>query len=141
MADPFTIRIANDLSELSRLSGAVGAYLQPHGLPAKTLHVVDLALEEMVTNIVKYGFDDQAQHEIAILVDVTPDGVALQLEDDGHEFNPLEQDDPDVELDLEDRPIGGLGIFLVRRMLGAVAYERRDGRNILKMLVRREEVG
>lgn len=135
MAEPLFLHIANDLSELSRLNEAVSAYLDPYNLSVKTRHTVDLAIEEMVTNIIKYGFDDEARHELGVSVAVTESGVSVRLEDDGREFNPLAQDDPDTTRSVEDRQLGGLGIHLVRRMLDDLSYERRCGRNVLRMLV------
>jgi anti-sigma regulatory factor (Ser/Thr protein kinase) len=138
MADAFSIRIGNDLSELKRLNESVMRYLEPYEISPEGVHTTELALEEMITNIIKYGFDDPARHEIGVTVHVTESHVELRLEDDGHEFNPLEQGKPNLKNGLDHRPIGGLGIFLVRQTLDAMDYQRRDDRNILQMLVRRE---
>jgi anti-sigma regulatory factor (Ser/Thr protein kinase) len=132
----FTVR--NDLSELDWLPGAVREFLAQRGASEKTLFTVDLVLEEVVTNIIKYAYLDARSHQIAVHVELTPEQALLVVEDDGQPFNPAEATEPGVERRLEDRPIGGLGIHLVRRMVQFFEYERRGGRNHLEIRVDRE---
>jgi anti-sigma regulatory factor (Ser/Thr protein kinase) len=86
-------------------------------------------LEELVTNCIKYGYDDSAQHVIQVSVQLSESGMILVVEDDGHPFNPLEQAGPDTTLPMEKRPIGGLGIHMLRKMSDRMVYAREGGRN------------
>ena len=91
----------------------------------------------MVTNTLKFGYDDTAVHEILLRVEVLPKRLLLIIEDDGHEFNPLNAPEPDVNLPAEQRTPGGLGIHLVRKFAEDVGYERSSGRNRLTIAIRR----
>jgi anti-sigma regulatory factor (Ser/Thr protein kinase) len=94
---------------------------------------LNLAVEELFTNIVFYAYDDQEQHEIEILFEHPETGcVLITLSDDGKTFNPLENPTGDnLVKSFEEREIGGLGIHLVRKMVSHIEYKRLDGRNIL----------
>lgn len=93
-----------------------------------TLHLV---VEEIVVNIVNYAYPVGADGEVSIDVIATPSAIELSFSDCGVPFNPLEKEDPDTTLSAEERPIGGLGIFLVKQMMDSVNYRYEDGRNIL----------
>ena len=87
--------------------------------------------EEIFTNIVKYGYENNEENTIEISVLPTEKDISIVFSDKGKKFNPLEQDDPDITLSTEDRQIGGLGIFMVKQSMDKVAYEYKDGTNIL----------
>ncbi len=127
------IFIKNQVAELERVNGEVTQFLEDNRQPPKIVYTIILALEEMVTNIIKYGYDDTAEHRIDIRLQISGSQVTITLIDDGHEFNPLAQPEVDVNQPLEERGIGGLGIHLVRRTMDALDYQRRDGRNIFTM--------
>ena len=114
----------------------VNRFLEAAGIGGQAAYVANLALEELATNILKYGYDDAAVHEIRLRVEIQPPVVRLILEDDGHPFNPLDLPEPDVHLPLEARPPGGLGLHLVRKLAERLAYERRDGRNRVTVEIR-----
>ena len=136
MSDHLRITTKNDLAELGRLSGEIEVFLQRAGAGAAGIYATNLALEEMFTNIVKYGYDDTLTHEILVSLHVESDNIILVLEDDGHEFNPLTVPAPDVSLPLAKRKIGGLGIHIVRRMVENMDYRRANNRNILTLTTR-----
>jgi len=129
--------IRNDFSELAWLPNAVREFLAQRGLSERTLFTIDLVLEEVVTNILKYAYFDAESHQIAIHVALTPEQVVLVVEDDGRQFDPVQTPEPDVRQRAEDRPIGGLGLHLVRRMVQLFRYERRGVRNHLEIRVDR----
>jgi anti-sigma regulatory factor (Ser/Thr protein kinase) len=131
-----TIELRNELSELGRLARQVKELAGLWQAPEAALGDIDLALEEIVSNIIRHGYTDQGQHPIQLEFRRTPDGLVATVVDDGKPFNPLNRPDPDVTLPLEERPIGGLGIFLVRRLMDAVSYERRGGQNVLTLTKR-----
>ena len=132
-----TVALKNDLAELERLSNVVDEFGKRHGLPTTALFDLHLALDEILTNVVAYGYDDQDEHEIIVRLAFGGDGdsqrIEVEVEDDGRPFNPLETASPDVKTPVEDRPIGGLGIFLVRRVMEDLEYRRQRGKNVLVM--------
>ena len=86
-----------------------------------------------LTNIISYAYDDAAEHQIGIRVALDGDSVCLRVEDDGRAFNPLDVPSPDLGLDFAERPVGGLGVHIVRSLMDTLEYRREDDRNILIM--------
>ncbi len=131
MSSELCYRVPNQLSELTGLSQALSDHLQKEGGDDAAVYAASLALEELFTNIIKYGYDDRDEHFITVSLKVGPEVFRLELSDDGHPFNPFEQPEPDLSIPLEERQIGGLGIHFVRNLLERCEYERRDGRNVV----------
>jgi serine/threonine-protein kinase RsbW len=133
MVDRFEIRLRNDHEELARLADELDGFFTRHGFGPEVTMKVNLALDELVTNVINYGYDDQGEHVIRLLLSL--DGPALQvvLEDDGKPFNPLDAPAPDIDAALEDRTVGGLGIHFVREIMDRVTYRREGRRNLLTM--------
>ena len=137
MSRQLTLTLKNDLAELARVSGVVDEFGERNAIPAAALFDLHLALDEILTNIVSYGYDDD--HEHAIIVRLTlaaaqqPQRIDVEVEDDGRPFNPLEAPEPAVNRPLQERPIGGLGIYLVRRVMDSLEYRRQQGKNVLVM--------
>ena len=127
--------IPNDAQALAALAERVGAFLESRDVAPATAYATSLALEEMATNIIKYGYDDSGRHEIHVRLAAGPDGVRLLLEDDGHPFDPLAAPAPNTDLPLSERGIGGLGIHLVRKTVREMTYARVGGRNRLEIRV------
>lgn len=123
--------IPNRIADMESTALEIGAWAESIPLSQKVAFNLGLAVEEMLTNIIKYGYDDTAEHQIRVQVQLTELHVVLVLEDDGHEFDPLSMPVPDTTQPIMDRPIGGLGIHLVRRTCDQITYERRAGRNLL----------
>lgn len=113
------------------------AFVERNGASSQALYHVRFALEEMGTNILKYGYDDPRTHQVSFRVDLDPDVVTLHLVDDGHEFDPTKSAPPDTTLPLEQRTPGGLGLMLVRKLAQHLGYERRDGKNISTVRITR----
>jgi len=129
-----TVTLVNDQSEIERLGRLVEAFGEAEGLPPESIFSVNLALDEVVTNIIRYAHDDdQREHPIFVRLALEGGVLTAQVEDDGRAFNPLEAPVPDIEASIEERPIGGLGIHLVRSVMSSVEYRREDGRNVLTM--------
>jgi anti-sigma regulatory factor (Ser/Thr protein kinase) len=124
-----SLQLSNDFGELERLQETTTSFLKSHGVNGQIIYTINLALEEMVTNVIKYGYDDQSAHLITINLNHHGDAVSAEIVDDGHEFNPLDRAPVDTTKPLEDREIGGLGIHLVRKMLDEVRYSRVEGAN------------
>jgi anti-sigma regulatory factor (Ser/Thr protein kinase) len=134
MPESLTITIKNDLSKIEPVSQVIADFIAQRQLPAKVAFDLNLALDELLTNSILYGYEEgQKGHEIFIRVAHAGDFIELEIEDDGRPFNPLETPEPDLQADLLDRPIGGLGFHLVRKLTDQIEYQRRDGKNILKI--------
>ena len=131
----FECRLNNSIGELARATNEVNGFLDARAATADACFVVNLALEEIVTNIIKYGYDDGAVHEIIVRITPAPGLLELCIEDDGHPFNPLDAAKPDLSKPVEDRDPGGLGIYLIIQMTRQVAYERSGGLNSLVVTV------
>jgi serine/threonine-protein kinase RsbW len=116
--------------DLSRAMTELGSFLESANIGGHAAYVANLAFEELATNTLKYGYDDNARHEIVLRVEVKPGvGIRLSVQDDGHAFDPLEFPEPRVDLPAEERAPGGLGILLVRKLADRMEYRRADGRN------------
>ncbi len=133
--------IQNNFAELWALQKTLRESPEYAGLDPQAAYLLELVLEEMVSNIIKYGYDDDAPHQIFVSVIFGESAVDLCLKDDGHPFDPLRQCAADTDAPLEERCIGGLGIHLVRRMAGNVSYRREDGFNILELRIVNREGG
>jgi anti-sigma regulatory factor (Ser/Thr protein kinase) len=126
-----TITIRNDLSELEPLRRDLAGFLSPQGVTEETVDEVFLIAEEVVVNTISYGYDDEAEHTIEIRLSLEDRLLRLEFRDDGRTYNPLEREDPDLDLPMSERPIGGLGVHIVKTLAEDVAYERKGGQNVL----------
>jgi anti-sigma regulatory factor (Ser/Thr protein kinase) len=126
-----TLVVATDISEIGPLHDSVSRFCHEHKLPAEIEGDLSLALEEILMNVIRYGHPEGGEHEILVGLSVDDDGVVAAVEDDGVAFNPLEAPRPDTGSPLEERPIGGLGIHLIRNLMNTVEYRRAGGRNRL----------
>lgn len=128
-----SLSLRNDFDELSNLAEQVTTFLEAHEVSAEAVFAANLAIEELVTNIIKYGYDDKEAHEIHLDLKLADGALAIEIRDDGHEFDPFAQPEPDTSLPAAERNIGGLGIHFVRKMLDACHYERREGVNVVSV--------
>ncbi|MFA7229921.1 MAG: ATP-binding protein [Victivallaceae bacterium] len=135
MDKKMSFTIANSMEALGGLCREVHAFMERHSLPAAAIYAIDLSLEEMATNIIKYGYDDKQKHEITVGLAIGNNQIALTLEDDGHEFNPLDAQEADLTTGLSERQVGGVGILLARSMTDSICYVRKNERNIVKAIV------
>ena len=133
MANTLSISFANDMQELTHLLQVVNVFLEPRALPSKLVYAVNLILEEILMNIIKYGYDDGESNEIEVQIEVEQEEVALTVIDDGREFNPLTVPPPDHSKSAMDRLEEGLGLQFVRHMRNAIEYRREEDKNILKI--------
>ena len=138
MSDSLIQTIGNTLTSLPPLTTAVNRFLDQHTVPREAIFRVNLAIEEIVTNIIKYGYDDTDPHTITVNLALFPDTIRLQLKDDGHPFDPLQTPAPDIHVPLDQRKVGGLGIHLVRETVSRIAYRRENGANVLEIDIARK---
>jgi anti-sigma regulatory factor (Ser/Thr protein kinase) len=133
MNEKISIELKNNVGELERLSQILTQFGETNNLSPKVLFAINLALEEILTNIINYGYKDNYEHEIKLAISLEHDELTVKVEDDGQAFNPLRAPEPDIDKPLQNRPIGGLGIHLVRNLMDELEYRRWEGRNILVM--------
>ena len=95
---------------------------------------LNLALEEAVSNVIMYAYPQGSDGLVDIEAVITEDRLKFIISDSGQPFDPTAAPEADITLDVEDRPIGGLGIFLVRNIMDEVHYERADGKNLFTMI-------
>ena len=125
--------ITNDLRDIAGATEKVRAFCAQHGLTEEVSFEVHLALDELLTNTIDYGYDDDNEHRIDLLLRLESDTLTVEIADDGRAFDPLQAAEPDLGTSIEDRARGGLGIYLVRKMMDSVAYRRQDGRNVVTL--------
>jgi serine/threonine-protein kinase RsbW len=127
------ITIANKIEQLDVLVAELEQIAEEWELPMAFSMNLNLVLEELVTNIIFYGYTDDAVHEITILFATDDQKIKLELTDDAKAFNPLLAAEPDMNTSIEDMKIGGLGIHLVKKIMDDIQYQRIDDKNILTL--------
>jgi anti-sigma regulatory factor (Ser/Thr protein kinase) len=128
-----TLELRNEMQELDTLSSFLEKLADSWSLSIALIMSINLVLEEAFSNIVNYAFDDAKVHLIKIVFSLHDNILDMRIEDDGKPWDPTAAVDPDINLPLEERAVGGLGIFLIRKTMNEVAYERIAGKNILRM--------
>ena len=124
-------RITNRLSELDTIQAGLSSFLRCHAVPEPVIGDTRLITEEVLANIIAYGYDDGEEHCIQLSAVVNNGLLRLEFKDNGKAFNPLAAPLPDLERPVEDRPIGGLGIYMVRVLAEKTTYTREAEENVL----------
>jgi anti-sigma regulatory factor (Ser/Thr protein kinase) len=129
--------ILNKIRDLARMAELVDRFAAEHRLSPDVVFGMNVALDEMLSNIIKYGYADDAIHEIRVRLSVDGPMVIAEIEDDGRPFDPLAAAGVDVDAPAEERKVGGLGIHIVRKLMAQMDYARIAGRNrlVMKMLL------
>ncbi len=139
MSATISLNLAPRVEELKRLYDAVESLGEQEDWPASLIFQVNLVLEELGINIMNYGetADDQ---EIIVCLTSKNDALTIYVSDAGKPFNPLtDGPDPNVSKGLDERPIGGLGVYLVRTLMDELSYQREGDRNHLTLVKHRSE--
>ena len=126
------IKVKADTAELDNVLSFADTILEELGCSVKAQMQIDIAIEEIFVNIAHYAYPE-SEGEAVISVEPGENGssVTITFEDEGIQYDPLKNEDPDITLSAEDRPIGGLGIFMVKKSMDEVSYEYKDGKNRL----------
>ena len=125
------------IENLDQVMNFVDGILEENDCPMKEMMQIDVAVEEIFVNIAHYAYSPEVgKAVVSASLDSEKAIISVSFEDKGIPFNPLAKDDPDVSLSAEDRQIGGLGIFMVKKSMDDVLYERKDGKNILTLVKR-----
>ena len=139
MSASLSLNLAPKIEELKRLYDAVESLGEQEQWDPSLIFQVNLALEELGINIMNYGETEEDQ-EILVSLTSDEDTITITISDAGKPFNPLtEGPEPDVNLGLDERPIGGLGVYLVRTLMDELYYRREGDRNHLTLIKHRDE--
>lgn len=127
--------IANRADELPRVTAALDEIVRRHGLPDAALNM-HVALDEILSNIVKYAYDDASRHDIRVSLRIGPRMLEVEVEDDGRAFDPLGAEQQDRATPLSTRSPGRVGVSIVKKLMSEVRYRRDGDRNRLTMRLR-----
>ena len=125
--------IENQIGKIASLAEKIDELAQNWELPQTLAMNLNLVVEEALSNIIFYAFTDSNKHDIDIALAVNKNRLTIKITDDGIPFNPLSHEQPDVTLPAEERPVGGLGIFLISQIMDEMHYNRQKNRNILTL--------
>lgn len=128
------LNLHNDINEVPQLGEWVELIGEKLDLAMPAVFQLNLALEEAVVNVMNYAYPGKTGMPVRLSVEDKGDRLIFVLEDEGVPFDPTAADEPDLTLSVEERPIGGLGIFLVKNIMSEVAYEYCKGCNVLTMV-------
>ena len=137
-AATLVVTASNRMDELARLAGEIERFAEDNELSPRAAMHLDMSVEEIVSNVIKYGFEDGDVREDAIelSLSLTGDRIAIRIADTGAAFDPLaDAPVPDIDAAVEDRPIGGLGVHIVKTVMVELRYTRDGDRNILDMVL------
>lgn len=129
----YSFELKSSLSELDRLCQSLETFGRKFGFSKKLIFEINLALDELFTNIISYGFKDDDEHVIKVTITPAKDELCLCIEDDGMPFNPIDFETPDVSCSVEECKIGGLGIHIMKKLMDDVCYERCGDKNVLNL--------
>ncbi len=131
--DRLSMRLTNDISEIPRSAKAVEAFCARHDIAASVIFAINVSLEELLGNTMTYGYTDDLCHQIAVEIWREDADLVIDIGDDGRPFDPTQAAPPDLSLSLAERPIGGLGIQLVREMMDHMEYRYDGQRNRVRL--------
>ena len=127
------IVINNQIEELERLAVFVEGVAEELGLDPELTMNLNLALEEVVSNVILYAYPREMGEKITIMAHCDSHNLVFTITDKGKEFDPTKVEEADITLSAENREIGGLGIYIVKNIMNEVTYQRLDGKNILTL--------
>ena len=129
-----SVVIRNDLKEIKTVMTAFEVFAEQNDIPMPVIMKFKIIFDELLNNIVSYGYDDEGDHEVDVKMELLGKRLTVTVSDDGIPFDPLSKETPDIEALIEDREMGGLGIHNIRALTDEVIYQRRIDRNILTMV-------
>jgi sigma-B regulation protein RsbU (phosphoserine phosphatase) len=132
-ANVLELEIRNRAEEIALVQEEFGQLCSRHDVPDRNRRQLNMVFDELLSNIINYAYEDEDDHSIHVRVSVSGDTLILRITDDGKAFNPFEQSEPETDLSVEDRPIGGLGVHLVKNVMDTVANERHGTTNVITL--------
>jgi len=134
--DAVALRIASRREDAVAALAALDRFVRQHGASAALIHDLEVALDEVLGNVIVHGYGGDPQGEIRVRFQRTADAFVIEVEDDGIAFDPTQVPPPDLSAPLRERQVGGLGLHFVKNLVDEVAYTRLDGRNRLRLVKR-----
>ena len=133
--DAIDIPLTNDLREIARVVARMDRFCSERDVPDEIAYAVNLAIDELLTNTISHGYDDDESHRVMVLARLEEQAIVVIIVDDAAAFDPTKAQEPEMAPTLEDDDIGGLGLglLLVNRMMDGVAYRRRAGCNVVTL--------
>jgi anti-sigma regulatory factor (Ser/Thr protein kinase) len=122
-----------ELSEIERINTEFRQFAEERGLAAGVGQKVSIVFDDLLSNIISYGFSDDEEHQIDIDVLHLAEKLVISIKDGGMPFNPFDQIGPDVSLSIEERDIGGLGVLLVTELMDECQYQRHSNSNVVTL--------
>ena len=129
-AQEYKFELKNRISGLKVLNQHLNNWAKDTNLTANSILRINICLDELFTNIVSYGFEDDMEHTIKFTLKAENNLLTINIEDDGIPFNPLEKVDPDFPDNVDSAKIGGLGIHIIKKLMDNVRYERKQGNKL-----------
>ncbi len=129
-----SIKIKNDLKQITTAIEWFEAFALENKMPFAIIQKINIAFDELLNNIISYGYDDKDVHEIDVEIELRGERLIIIIRDDGIPFNPFEKNPPDTMLSVEERMIGGLGIHLVKKLMDEYEYKRHTNKNIITLI-------
>jgi serine/threonine-protein kinase RsbW len=136
MNQSFEITIKSDSTEIPAVSASLEEVMHAHGFSTDDILDTQLAVEEAITNIINHGYKN-AIGEIIISCRINLYLAEIRIRDNAQRFDPLSLPEPNLEGTIQDRKIGGLGVFLIRQVMDEISYRYENGQNILVMIKRK----
>jgi anti-sigma regulatory factor (Ser/Thr protein kinase) len=136
----FGMSVGADPAGVREVNTAFAEFAEAHALPADARRSLNVALDELLANALSHGRTGREPCSVTVEVELDQERAIVTVTDDGTPFDPFGRDAPDTNLSVEERPIGGLGLHLVRQLMDQVSYQRREGHNVVvlvKQLVNR----
>lgn len=133
MAEQTTLILKNDVAELERVMRFISELCARNSIPPEIEYDLNLAMDEMVTNVAKHAYADGGEHHFTVNITLSNEEFVACIEDDGKEFDPVAHPTPNLDASLEERKEGGLGIFLVRQIMTGMEYHRLGGKNLVTL--------
>lgn len=129
------VTLKSALENVEVLTNIIDSELESVACPSKTMMQIDVAIDEIFSNIVNYGYDcENEEIEIKYDINVQSKTVSITFIDSGKEYNPLAKEDPNIKAEIEDRKIGGLGIFIVKKTMDDLIYKYENNKNYLTII-------
>ena len=133
----FKASMQNNIQDMKQLVKNLNQFLHTHQISGRLLNTVNLALEEPLANIINHGGNQDSGVTIDVEVRLNTEDIVILLTDDGKAFNPLSIPHFDIRKPAINRPVGGLGMHILRNIMQTMWYEYKDGKNMLEIQIDR----
>jgi anti-sigma regulatory factor (Ser/Thr protein kinase) len=128
-----SLSLTNDRREIARAATAIETFGRAHAISLDDISAVNLALDEILANIISHAYRDDAVHTIELQLTLHDRAIHVVVSDDGRPFNPLTWPPPDLDVPIDRRPVGGLGLYIARSVVDSIEYRREDEKNVLTL--------